>query len=81
MVHRIFHSRGLPDERHEPAVFSRPVCRGLDLCSHGGRRKAGWLVPGIVPFLNRFSIGTTSIPIAMGLIVMIHGSICASTRE
>src|SRR5450631_538382 len=33
---------------------------------------AGWLVPGIVPFLERFSIGTTSIPIAVGLIVMMY---------
>jgi arsenite transporter len=33
---------------------------------------SGWLVPGIVTFLDRFSIGTTSIPIAVGLIVMMY---------
>ena len=32
----------------------------------------GWLVPGVVPFLSRFSMGTTSIPIAVGLIVMMY---------
>lgn len=32
----------------------------------------GWLTPGVVPFLGRFSIGTTSIPIAAGLILMMY---------
>jgi ACR3 family arsenite transporter len=33
---------------------------------------SGWLVPGVVPLLNKFNLGTTSIPIAVGLIVMMY---------
>ena len=33
---------------------------------------AGWVLPGVVALLSRFSVGTTSIPIAAGLILMMY---------
>ncbi len=32
----------------------------------------GYLIPGVVPFINQFNVGTTSIPIAIGLILMMY---------
>jgi arsenite transporter len=63
--------------QHEPGVAgSLPFLdRYLTLwifLSMGVGVGLGYVVPGIVPLLDRASVGTTSIPIAIGLILMMY---------
>jgi len=54
------------------AWISYPDTLLLDICSHVPGNRIGNYAPGITRFILSLQIGTTSIPIAIGLILMMY---------
>lgn len=69
---KIKNNRGKNVNNNKEAIIFRQVFNTLDIPGNVYRGFSGYLFPGIVDFWNTFNSGTTNIPIAIGLILMMY---------
>ena len=62
-------------------IFSKSLFNFVDFSSYVYWCGLGFVYPGFAGFLKNLSIGTTSIPIAIGLIVMMYLTPCTVKYE
>jgi len=55
-----------------PGFLLQSLSDTLDIPGNGDWRRSGYFIPQVGTTVNKLSVGTTSIPIAIGLVLMMY---------